>query len=99
MEIEVNDLEVMYQDSGAWRSYALATFGETVDQLVENASIYEIDQDGGELNSYDLGDASGEVYDSAMSWIVHEFEKECTEDGGKKRCTCKQCQDLREAKR
>jgi len=67
--IEVNDLGVPYEDCGRWRGYSLVTFGDTKDQLIENASISETDQDGGEIATYGLEDAPREVDDAVMTWI------------------------------
>lgn len=55
------DLGIMYQDSGPWRSYQLTASGNTFEELLEDATISEVDQDGGELNCYGLDDADTEV--------------------------------------
>ena len=56
--LEYIDLEVDYRDSGPWRSYELSTYGNTVQELIDNATISEIDQNGGEITCYGYGDAS-----------------------------------------
>lgn len=62
-------LETEFRDSGAWRSYELNSFGRTLEDLIENAHISEIDQDGGEICTYGLGHAPGNVYKDAMKII------------------------------
>lgn len=69
--IDESDLGVDYQDAGPWRSYGLESHGETIEELFENAYVYEIDQDGGELNHYHIEDASTEVYKAARDRMIH----------------------------
>lgn len=64
--IDESDIGIDYQDEGPWRSYGVQSEGSTIDELLENAYIYETDQDGGELNCYPIDDASNEVYGAAM---------------------------------
>lgn len=59
-------LDLMYQDEGPWRGYTLAAQGETLYELMENATISEIDQDGGELRCYGLFEASNTVFKEAI---------------------------------
>ena len=73
--IEEDDLEVFYQDVGPWRSYSLSTSGISISELVENGWIFEIDQDGGELDSYALEDAPNDVIKAAIDCINLEFNK------------------------
>lgn len=64
--IQINtDLGVDFADEGAWRSYDLSTHGSSLSELLENAAVSEIDQDGGELDTYELSDASNEIQDAA----------------------------------
>jgi len=63
------DLGIDYADCGAWRSYHLNTFGTTQEELRENATISEIDQDGGELNCYGLEEARNDV-EKAVEGII-----------------------------
>lgn len=55
------DLGIDYADCGPWRSYHLTTDGNTKAELIENATIAEVDQDGGELNDYGLKQCDREV--------------------------------------
>lgn len=74
--IRINtDLGLDYQDEGPWRSYELYTYGESLTELLENATIGEIDQDGGELDCYNLKGASNEIQDIVDRIIAKEFVK------------------------
>jgi hypothetical protein len=55
------DLDIEYRDNGPWRSYELQTHGDTRLELIENVTIAEVDQDGGELDCYGFDDASNEI--------------------------------------
>ena len=63
--IDESDIGVDFQDEGPWRCYGVQSEGSTIEELFDNATIYETDQDGGELNCYSLEDASQEVYTAA----------------------------------
>jgi len=69
VEITGLNLDVYYRDIGQWRSYELSTSGKTLSECLDNAVIFEIDQDGGELDNYDIGNAEGEVYNAAENAI------------------------------
>lgn len=51
------DLGIDYQDAGPWRSYVLTAQGTTFKELLKDATIEEVDQDGGTLNYYGIEDA------------------------------------------
>lgn len=55
------DCGVAYEDCGPWRSYQLYSWGNTEAELIENAQISEIDQDGGDLDTYALEDAPAQI--------------------------------------
>lgn len=95
MNISIDDIGVDFADSGPWRSYALEATGRTLKDLLDDACIFEIDQDDGTLSDYNLGDASSEVYDAAVEILKKEFNKSCSEcgDPAMKRCDCRKCQD------
>lgn len=59
------ELPINYQDAGPWRSYHLEAAGNTYEELLTDAYIAEVDQDGGELNFYPLSEAGNAVYDAA----------------------------------
>ena len=61
--LEVTDINVDYADSGTWRCYGFETFGMTHVELLNNCTVFETDQDGETLRSYDLAGAKDEVYD------------------------------------
>ena len=67
-EIDENT-EVEFADCGPWRSFQLYAVGDTVRELRRSAEISEIDQDGGDLNSYELDNASNEVIKAAEAMI------------------------------
>lgn len=69
------DSGVSYQDSGRWRSYQLETAGDTLEELVQNATVSEIDQDGGDLNTYSLDEACTEVEQACLKIIHSEVSK------------------------
>jgi len=52
------DLGIEYRDCGKWRSYQLTAQGNTIEELIESATISEVDQDGGEITCYDIGEGS-----------------------------------------
>lgn len=63
------DLGIMYQDEGPWRSYELVTSGSTKEELLEDATISEVDQDGGELACYSFDDAGNQVSEAVLREI------------------------------
>ena len=67
--IDESDLGVDYQDAGPWRSYGLESSGETIEELINNATIYETDQDGGELDCYSINDAESNVHKAAKACL------------------------------
>ena len=74
MNISIEDIGVDFADSGPWRSYALEASGNTLDELMNDAQIFETDQDGGSLNHYNLGDADNGVYQAAVKILEKEFK-------------------------
>lgn len=83
------DIGVHYQDEPPWRSYYLETSGDTLIELIDNAQISEIDQDGDEIRTYELNEASNEVIKAAEKIIHYEaselFEEPC------EYCKCLRC--------
>ena len=73
--IEDVELGVPYEDEGQWRSYHFSTEGRTLEQLEENGSISEIDQDGGEIRNYPMGEGTHQVYMAAMNAIRSHVEE------------------------
>lgn len=69
-EIVIDDLGIDYQDEGPWRSYMLESYGDTIDEVFDNAQIAEIDQDGGELYDYSIEDAPMNVYNQAKLLLL-----------------------------
>lgn len=73
-EIESN-LEIDYRDVPPWRSFEVSARGNSVSEMLVDATISEIDQDGGEIRSYGLEDASNEVSQRAESLIASLFQE------------------------
>lgn len=57
--IEDMELPTEYRDEGPWRCYHLDTHGENIHELLLNASIVAVDQDGGELYVQTLDQVDG----------------------------------------
>lgn len=51
-----------HQDSGVWRSYELQAEGNTLQELLDSAVYYMVDQDGGELGFKAADDADAVSY-------------------------------------
>lgn len=66
------DLDIDYADNGRWRSYQLYANGDSLAELIKEATISEIDQDGGEIRSYSLHDCSSEVFNAAIIIIENK---------------------------
>lgn len=75
IKTESLDLDIDYRDDGPWRSYELTTHGETVEQASDNASITEVDQDGGEIKTTGLDDCTDQVVMRAELAIVKAFDR------------------------
>lgn len=73
-------LGIMYQDEGPWRSYELVASGTTLEELIEDATISEVDQDGGELACYGLDNCGGEIERVAVKIINDALESKSNED-------------------
>lgn len=74
------DLGIEWRDSGVWRSYRLTSNGECSDELLANATVEELDQDGGSLNCYGYEDASGEVATAVEKAIDHALGVEALKE-------------------
>lgn len=56
--IENEELGVDWEDEGPWRSFHLDTEGECLANLLDNASVAAVDQDGGDLYNESLYDSN-----------------------------------------
>ena len=54
--IQYEDLGISFQDAGPWRSYELSARGNTLEEMLEDATISETDQDGGTIDCYGLNE-------------------------------------------
>lgn len=73
MNIEVELDEISYEDCGVWRSYSLVADGNSYEEMLEDAHIFETDQDGGELNNYPLHHAENKMVDAAEKRMKELF--------------------------
>lgn len=69
------ELPIDYQDAGPWRSYELETYGYDYAELLDNASISAIDQDGGELYTNSFDAVETEIQDAVERIIKQELER------------------------
>ena len=60
---------------GAFLSIELIADGQSLEELLDSAYIYEIDQDGGEYRSYPLDDAPNYVIENATKLFIQELEE------------------------
>jgi len=65
--------ENMREESGPYRSYEVTTRGNSMHELLENAWVFEIDQDGGERLDYNLQKASNWLQKVAEDAILKEY--------------------------
>ena len=65
---------------GEWRNYdTLVSSGNTLDELIDSAEVFLMDQDGGEAGSVLVGDLPKDLYEIAETEIIKQFVKQ----GGK----------------
>lgn len=68
--IQDGDLGISYNDCGPWRSYDIADcYGNDPLDAINNCTIAEIDQDGGELNCYGFDDAPTKVQNTILQLL------------------------------
>lgn len=79
LHVAVLDIGIDYADAGQWRSYGFETFGMNKKELLDNCTVFETDQDGGELNSYSLDKASNPVYDQVKRILQKKMERAIVE--------------------
>lgn len=65
------DLGIDWADSGPWRSFQLMASGDTREELLEDATIFYIDQDGGELGSCGYEHSDNETQEAVEREIDH----------------------------
>lgn len=75
--IDTTDIGIDFADAGPWRSYQLETSGDTFDQMVQNATVSEIDQDGGTLSAYGLDEASSQIEAACLRLILDKIGHQC----------------------
>ncbi len=67
------ELSAEYQDVPPWRSYHLTAEGSSLTELLESATIAEVDQDGGDLRYYGLVNAPNAVIQEAEQVIAQRW--------------------------
>lgn len=73
--VDCENMDIDYQDAGPWRSYEMTATGDTFEEMCEDATITEVDQDGGEIASYSISDASTKVVKRGEAMIMNCIEK------------------------
>jgi len=71
------ELTYEWRDAGPWRSFYLETYGDTLSELFENATIEAIDQDGGALDCFG--------YDNALNSGLERCIEQAITDGYNKK--------------
>lgn len=71
--IDDQEIDVGYQESEDARHYRLDTYGNSLESLVDNAVIVEVDPDGRELDCYDMWAAPETVQEKALKMIKNSF--------------------------
>jgi hypothetical protein len=66
------EIGIDFADAGPWRSYHLDACGDSFQELVDSATVSEIDQDGGELDCYELRQASSEIETAVLRLILNK---------------------------
>lgn len=90
--IECNDFKE-HRDAGPWRSYDLHTEGSTLEELLNNAVYWQIDQDGGCLGYVSADDSIAVEYITTEYTILldnYDPTPYCKDCGAKsnKQCKC-----------
>ena len=63
------DLDIPYRDSGTWRSYQLMTHGNTLQELLDNADVVEMDRDGDMIDWYHMDEGPGDIEEAGINLI------------------------------
>jgi hypothetical protein len=69
------DLGIEWRDAGPWRSYHLTASGNNEEELFEDATIEEVDQDGGTLDCYGYNDCSGKLEEAVEEAIYKALKR------------------------
>lgn len=56
--IDHENINEVWEGEDRWRSYHLITYGNNLYEVIDNAQVIEIDDDGKELESYGIYDTS-----------------------------------------
>jgi len=66
-----NYIEVEYQGEGPWRSYHVESEGDNLEELLDNAIVYEIDQEGDVITEYKA--KGSDIEEEAEDALTEEF--------------------------
>jgi len=76
IEIDVSDTGISKDDQPRWEGVdTLVAEGETLDELLDDAEVFFRDQDGGETNSWKIGEFTKSQYEMFEKLITDEFNK------------------------
>lgn len=77
IDIELGSNGLTIDDMGRWYGAdVLSTFGESLDELWDNAVVYYCDQDGGEGPEFSIGEFDLKTYCDFRDAIKAEYQKE-----------------------
>ncbi len=68
------DVGVEYENEGQWRSYDIEAYGDTEEEFFNNATISEVDQDGGEITCYGLDRATSAVIRAVYAYVGLKYD-------------------------
>jgi hypothetical protein len=66
------ELGIDFADEGMWRSYHIEASGDSLIEMIQNATVSEIDQDGGTIDAYGLVDASPQIENASLD-VLKEY--------------------------
>jgi hypothetical protein len=70
------DSEYLYEgDRNYFTSYELTAYGNSLEELIKDASVSEIDQDGGEINTTSIEDCSSKIRDQVLQMLTKLVEE------------------------
>lgn len=72
------EMGVSFQDAGPWRSYHIETSGDSLYEMLDNATVSEVDQDGGTLDAYELRESTSQIQNVGFRIISDRVSKQDT---------------------
>ena len=77
--IDDQSFDVNLQDAGPWVSYSLTAAGDNFEELCEDATVFEISQEGESVRDYLLKGAQIKVHAQALRVIEHYLDRRTRE--------------------